>query len=122
MILDAKDLQHQLYLLFAAKLQTPSDFATAEASVARFDLDLTALNKKLSLQPLPPPPPANAPPAPPILLAMVNGVQKYIAIHVPVLAIFAVSQTPGGTTFAQADAFQAAIPLGSLCTSSASPA
>jgi pimeloyl-ACP methyl ester carboxylesterase len=47
MILDAKDLQHQLDLLFAGTLQTPSDFATAEASVARFDLDLKAHNPKV---------------------------------------------------------------------------
>ncbi len=110
MILDAKDVQQQLNLLFAADLQTPSDFAQAEASIARFDLDLKALNKKLASQPLPPPRPANAQSVPPILLAIVNGVQKYTAIHVPVLAIFAVSHKPGETTSAQADAFQSAIP------------
>ena len=33
MIIDAKDVQHQLDLLFAATLQTPSDFASAEESV-----------------------------------------------------------------------------------------
>jgi non-heme chloroperoxidase len=110
MIIDAKDVQHQLDLLFAATLQTPSDFANAEASVARFDLDLKALNKRLSLQPPPPPRPANAPPAPPILLAIVNGTQKYTAIHVPVLAIYRNSQSQAETSSAQADAFQAAIP------------
>jgi non-heme chloroperoxidase len=110
MIIDAKDVQHQLDLLFAATLQTPSDFASAEESVARFDLDLEALNKRLSLQPPPPPRPANAPPPPPILLAIVNGTQKYTAIHVPVLAIYRNSQSQTETSSAQADAFQAAIP------------
>jgi non-heme chloroperoxidase len=109
-IIDAKHVQHQLDLLFAATLQTPSDFANAEALVARFDLDLKALNKRLSLQPPPPPRPANAPPAPPILLAILNGAQKYTAIRVPVLAIFKNSHSPGETISAQADAFQAAIP------------
>jgi len=110
LIIDAKDVQHQLDLLFAATLQTPSDFASAEESVARLDLDLKALNKRLSLQPPPPPRPANAPPPPPILLAIVNGTQKYTAIHVPVLAIYRNSQSQAETSSAQADAFQAAIP------------
>ena len=110
MIIDAKDVQHQLDLLFAATLQSPSDFVNAEASVARFDQDLKALNKRMSLQPPPPPRPANAPPAPPILLAIVNGTQKYTAIQVPVLAIYRDSHSPGETASAQADAFQSAIP------------
>ena len=110
MIIDAKDVQHQLDLLFAATLQTPSDFASAEESVARFELDLKALNKRLSLQPPPPPRPANAPPPPPILLAIVNGTQKYTAIHVPVLAIYRNSTNQAETSSAQANAFQAAIP------------
>ncbi len=110
MIIDAKDVQHQLDLLFAATLQTPSDFVSAEEAVARFDRDLKDLNKRLSLQPPPPPRPANAPPPPPILLAIINGTEKYTAVHVPVLAIYRNSQSQAETSSAQADAFQAAIP------------
>jgi len=109
-IIDAKELQHQLDLLFAATLQTPSDFANMEASVARFDLDLKVLMKKFALHPAPPPRQKNAPAPPPILLALVNGAQKYTAIHVPTLAIFAVPHDPGETTSVQADAFQAGVP------------
>ena len=109
-IIDAKDLQRHLNLLFAATLQTRSDFAALEASAARFDEDLKALDRTLASQPAPPPRPKDAPPPPPILLALVNGKQKFTEIHVPTLAIFAIPHSPGETTSAQADAFQAAVP------------
>jgi pimeloyl-ACP methyl ester carboxylesterase len=44
------------------------------------------------------------------MLAIVNGAEKFTAIHVPVLAIFAVSPKSSGNGPTQADAFQAAIP------------
>lgn len=109
-IIDAKDLQQQLNLLFSATLQSRSDFASLEASVAKFDQDLRTLDQRLASQPAPPPRPKDAPPPPPILLALVNGAQKFTEIHVPVLAIFAIPNLPRGTTSAQADAFQAAVP------------
>jgi pimeloyl-ACP methyl ester carboxylesterase len=105
-----KIFQHQLDLLFLARLQTPADFANMEASVARFDLDLKTLMKRFALQPASPPRPKDAPPPPPILLALVNGAQKYTAITIPTLAIFAIPHAPGETASAQADAFQAAVP------------
>jgi non-heme chloroperoxidase len=127
-IIDAKQLQHQLDLLFAAKLQDPADFAKAEADAARFDRDLKNLLQRFALMPPPPPRPANAPAPPPIALALANGTQKYTTINVPVLAIFADPHDPGEafkdkppvraaiiahdqeTTSAQADAFQAGAP------------
>ncbi|WP_260738597.1 alpha/beta fold hydrolase [Tunturiibacter lichenicola] len=109
-IIDAKDLQQKLSLLFSATLQTRSDFASLEQSVARFDQDLKALDHRLASQPAPPPRPKDAPPPPPILLALVNGAQKFTEIHVPTLAIFAISRSSEETTSAQADAFQAAVP------------
>ncbi|WP_353071429.1 alpha/beta fold hydrolase [Tunturiibacter gelidoferens] len=109
-IIDAKDLQQHLNLLFSATLQTRSDFAGLEASVARFDKDLKAVDQKLASQPVLPPRPKDAPPPPSILLALVNGAQKFTGIPVPTLAIFAIPRSPGETTSAQADAFQAAVP------------
>jgi len=109
-IIDAKDLQQHLSLLFSATLQTRSDFAALEASVARFDEDLKALDRRFASQPAPPARRKDAPPPPSILLALVNGAQKFTEIHVPTLAIFAISRSPGETTNAQADAFQGAVP------------
>jgi pimeloyl-ACP methyl ester carboxylesterase len=109
-IIDAKDLQQKLGLLFSATLQSRSDFASLEQSVARLDQDLKSLDRKLASQPAPPPRPKDAPPPPPILLALVNGAQKFTEIRVPTLAIFAISHSAEETTSAQADAFQAAVP------------
>ena len=107
-IIDAKDLQQKLGLLFSATLQTHSDFSSLDQSVARFDQDIKALDRRLASQPAPPIRPKNSPP--PILLALINGAQKFTGIPVPTLAIFAISLSPEETTSAQADAFQAAVP------------
>jgi non-heme chloroperoxidase len=66
--------------------------------------------KRFALQSAPPPRPKDAPPPPPILLALVNGAQKYTAITIPTLAIFAIPRAPVETSFAQADAFQTGVP------------
>jgi non-heme chloroperoxidase len=124
-IIDAFALKKQLDIFFSGNMQ---DFKTFEESAAQFDKDLQAIQKQNALMPPRPPRPANAPPPPPIGLALSGGRQKYTEIHVPVLAIFADPHNFGplykddpaakaaiiandlATTSAQADAFQAGIP------------
>jgi non-heme chloroperoxidase len=56
-IIDAKELHHQLDLLFQAKLQDPKDFAQIEANTARFDQDLKDLLERFASMPAGPPRP-----------------------------------------------------------------
>lgn len=127
-IIDAKELHHQLDLLFQAKPQNRVDFSKIEADTARFDKDLKNIIDQFAGMPAPPSHPKGAPPPPPIMLAILNGEQKYTSVRVPVLTIFAdphefkslAKKDPTRAaalrthdeqaTTAQAKAFQAGIP------------
>ena len=121
--IDAKDLQHELQALLADGFQTRSLVETTDSALVRLDRDLKRYLATTALMPPPPP----HPPLPAIPLAMINGVEKYTKVGVPVLAIFAdphdfsffkldAAQTAAITaddlknTSAQIDAFQSAIP------------
>lgn len=48
------------------------------------------------IEPIPAPPPPDAP-LPPVIRAIMNGMQKYTALPVPILAIYAIPQDPSPT-------------------------
>ena len=83
--IDSRELQHELQALLADGFQTRSQLETADAAVERLHRDLKRYLATTALMPAPPP----HGPLPAIPLAMINGVQKYTKVGVPVLAIFA---------------------------------
>jgi pimeloyl-ACP methyl ester carboxylesterase len=123
--IDAVDEQRQLGLFLAKGFQDPKQIDALKSGAARLERDLERVEKSVSLQP---PRPANAPPVPPIGLALSQGHQKYTHIDVPVLAIYADPHSFGplyqkepeklaalvaddkANVSAQADAFQAGVP------------
>ena len=127
-VIDAIDLKRKLDLLVAGRFGALSDFEELQKDSDQFSRDLQVLIKQRSLMPAPPPRPANAPGPSPIGVALGAGRQKFGAISVPILAIYADPHEQGGlyandpqkkavvladdqaTTSAQADAFQAAMP------------
>jgi pimeloyl-ACP methyl ester carboxylesterase len=127
-IIDAIDLNERLKTFLARGFQDPKEIHDLQEASAQLDKDLRALETQRALMPLQPPRPVNAPPPPPILMAISKGREKYTDIHVPVLAIFAdphdfgqlykdnlqaraaVVENDRATTSAQADAFQAGVP------------
>ena len=101
----------------------PQQIDGLKTGAARLQRDLERIERTVSLQP---PRPSDAPPIPPIGLALSRGHQKYTHIDVPVLAIYADHPHSFGplyrndpeklaalvaddkaTVSAQADAFQA---------------
>jgi len=123
--IDAVEEQHQLDLFLARGFQSPQQIDALRTGAARLQHDLERIEKTVSLQP---PRPSDAPPVPPIGLALSRGHQKYTHIDVPALAIYADPHSFGNlyqnepaklaalvaddkaTVSAQADAFQAGIP------------
>lgn len=123
--IDAVDEHRQLELFLAKGFQDLQQIDGLKTGAARLQRDLERIQKTVSLQP---PPPSDAPPIPPIGLALSRGHQKYTHIDVPVLAIFADPHSFGplyrndpdklaalvaddkATVSAQADAFQAGVP------------
>lgn len=126
-IIDVVDLNKKLDLLMSKGLESSRELQELQASTARLDKDLQALEKQRALMP-PPPRPANAPPPSSIGIAIGKGRQKFTEIHAPVLAVFADPHDYGplykndpdkraaviandlAMTSAQADAFQAGVP------------
>ncbi len=123
--IDAVDEQHQLDLFLAKGFQNPQQIDGLKSGAARLQGDLERIERTVSLQP---PRPSDAPPVPPIGLALSRGHRKYTHIDAPVLAIYADPHSFGplyrndpeklaalvaddkATVSAQADAFQAGVP------------
>ena len=123
--IDAVDEQRQLNLFLAKGLQDPQQIGALKTGAARLQHDLDRIEKSVSLQP---PRPSDAPPVPPIGLALDRGREKYTHIDAPGLAIYADPHSFGplyrndpdkpaalveddrANVSAQADAFQAGIP------------
>jgi pimeloyl-ACP methyl ester carboxylesterase len=83
--IDMNDVRRQIDALEAGALLSPQFVREMLASVTHWQQSLVSLNARLALMPSGPPPP----PPPPIGLATLFGEEKYTAIPVPVLAIFA---------------------------------
>lgn len=126
--IDLADLRNRLNLLLTGKVEDQIQFTNELlTSLEQATKDVAQSQKDLAANP-PPKAPANRPPAPPIFTAIMTSTQKYTAIPVPVLAIFAVPHDPGETfkndparraafieqdirnTGTQADAFAAGVP------------
>ena len=123
--IDAVDERSQLDSFLAKGFQNPQQIEALRIGAARLERDLERVEKSVSLQP---PLPSDAPPIPPIGLALSQGHQKYTHIDVPVLAIYADPHSFGPlyqkepeklaalvaddktNVSAQADAFQAGVP------------
>ena len=123
--IDAVDEEQKLNLFLAKGFQDPQQIDELKTGAARLQRDLERIEKTVSLQP---PRPANAPPVPPIGLALSRGHEKYTHIDVPALAIYADPHSFGplyrdspdklaaliaddkAIVSAQADAFQAGVP------------
>jgi non-heme chloroperoxidase len=123
--IDAVDEEQKLNPFLAKGFQDPQQIDELKVGAARLQRDLERIEKTVSLQP---PRPTNAPPVPPIGLALSRGHEKYTHINVPVLAIFADPHSFGplyhdapeklaslvaddeANVSAQADAFQAGVP------------
>ena len=84
--IDAVDEHRQLESFLAKGFQNPQQIEALKIGAARLERDLERVERSVSLQP---PLPADAPPIPPIGLALSQGHQKYTHIDVPVLAIYA---------------------------------
>jgi non-heme chloroperoxidase len=123
--IDAVDEEQKLNLFLAKGFRDPQQIDALRTGAAQLQRDLERIEKTVSLQP---PRPSNAPPVPPIGLALSRGHEKYTHIDIPVLAIFADPHSFGplyhdapdklaalvaddnANVSAQADAFQAGIP------------
>jgi pimeloyl-ACP methyl ester carboxylesterase len=81
--LDMLDLKKRIDALRSGAVYDRQFVQGLSVSVSQLEKDLPAEAKRLPSGSSPPPPP-------PISLAMLFGEQKYTAIHVPILAIFAV--------------------------------
>ncbi|HMF78579.1 MAG TPA: alpha/beta hydrolase [Bryobacteraceae bacterium] len=127
-IIDSVDLNNRLNKFLSRGFQDSKELHDLQQASGQLDKDLQALEKQRALMPPQPARPANAPPPPPIAVALSKGRQKYTQIHVPVLAIFAEPHDFGplykddpkakaaliandaATTSAQADAVKAGLP------------
>jgi non-heme chloroperoxidase len=123
--IDAVEEKRQLDLFVEKGFQSAQQITDLKVAAAQLERDLARTEKTVSLQP---PRPADAPPVPPIGLALGRGREKFTHIDAPVLAIFAVPHSFGNlykdqpdklaalvaddraNVSAQADAFQAGVP------------
>jgi non-heme chloroperoxidase len=123
MQLDLLDLKQRIDALQAGALLDHQFTQAMLSSIAQLEKSVRDVDADVALMPSPPPPPP-----PPIALAVRFGEQKYTAIHVPVLAIFACPHNldrliPNGSSAkaalvaedrrhcsAQANAFAAGVP------------
>lgn len=126
LLLDAIDLRRKLDVYLAAGAPDLKQYLNdLQASLPPFEKDIQDFQDELTLMPAQPP---RTVAPPPILVAIGAGTQKYTAIHVPTLAIFADPHSLGqfeaddpkgrqalimddfARTSAQADAFQSGVP------------
>jgi non-heme chloroperoxidase len=123
--IDAVEEQRQLNLFVEKGFQSAQQISDLKIAASQLERDLARTEKTVSLQP---PRPADAPPVPPIGLALGRGREKFTHIDVPVLAIFEVPHSFGNlykdqpdklaalvaddraNVSAQVDAFEAGVP------------
>jgi pimeloyl-ACP methyl ester carboxylesterase len=87
LILDSIDLKKKMDAFLSASVPDMKEFlGELHTDILRYEMEVRAQREKLAL--LPPQPPRSSDP-PPIFIAISAGRQKYTAIRVPTLAIFA---------------------------------
>jgi non-heme chloroperoxidase len=125
-IIDLLDLQQRLASVLSVGYGDAASVHELEQVTARLDKDLCRMEATRKL--MPPQPPRPAATISPVAMAYARGRQKYTALHVPILAIFADPHDHGAlyqdnpaarvaviandreTTDAEVEAFQAGVP------------
>jgi pimeloyl-ACP methyl ester carboxylesterase len=102
--LDLNDLKRKLDQLQPGQMPPdpkPLIQELLETSLPAFEKDLREMQKNLQTAPQPSAPPQPPPAIPVPTKAIMDGIQKYTEIHVPILAIYAVPHTPPDPTIAK---------------------